>query len=337
MSTGNTTEGRPWKVSDFNYSVPAHALSFGYGIGGVMMVGFALQVLTGTLLALFYVPSVDLARESVARLSLSPLGYWLRSFHRWSAEGIMFLIVLHITRIIFTASYRASRKANWIFGVVLLLIAAGFVFTGTVIKMDQEGFEAYSHIVEGSGLIPIIGGALATLVKGSLAVVRLAAAHTVIMPALLLVFLVPHLVLMKLNGLSPLPGRENGRSTTFFAHLNRVMVFSLAFYGAMAFLAALLPTELYPGPYSGVEMTKPPWLFLPLYALEDWFGLYSLLIAPVLIVAGLIVIPFIDVKKDHNSIMRRVIVWGYIGMVAVVIFMILYAGLTPPVKHINMG
>ncbi len=322
-------------MSDFDYAVPQHALGFGYGIGGVMVVGFALQALTGIILALFYIPSVDMARESVARLSSAPLGYWLRSFHRWTAEAILFLAVLHITRIIFTASYRGSRKANWLFGVVLLLITAAFIFTGSVIKMDQEGYEAYGHIVEATELIPFFGGALAALIKGSFAVIRLAAGHELIMPALLIVFLVPHLVLMKLNGLSPLPGRENGRTTTFFAHLKRVILFSLVIYGAMAFLAAQFPPELYPGPYSGVEMTKPPWLFLPLYTLEDWFGLYPLLIAPVLVVAGLIVIPFIDVKKDHDSIMRRVIVWGYVGIVAVAIFMILYAGLTPPVKHMG--
>ncbi len=46
--------------------------------------------------------------------------------------------------------------------------------------------------------------------------------------------------------------------------------------GVIAFPAAQLPVVLYPGPCPGVEMTKPPWLFLVLYALEDWIGLYAL-------------------------------------------------------------
>lgn len=337
MSAGSLSEEKPWKLNDLNYSVPEHAEWFGYSIGGTVVVGFILLIFTGIIMALFYMPSVDGARNSVLKLSAAPLGLWIRSFHRWTAEAVTFLVILHLSRIIFTGSYRGSRKLNWIFGVFLLFVTVGFFFTGTVLKWDQEGFEAYEHVVDTIKVIPLIGVQLASVLGGTLIVMRVFATHALVLPVLLGLFLLPHLALMKLNGLSPLPWRSSERTSTFFAHMGKVLWFSMIIYGVIAFLAAQFPAVLYPGPYSGVEMTKPPWLFLVLYALEDWIGLYALLIAPLIILAGLLAIPYIDRSTSINSTIRKVIVWGYILAVSILIFLIIYVGASPPVKHLGMG
>ncbi len=337
MSSGSLSEEKSWKLSDLNYSVPEHAGRFGYTIGGIVVVGFALLILTGIIMVFFYVPSVDDARSSVLKLSSAPLGLWVRSFHRWTAEAVTFLVILHLSRVIFTGSYRGSRKLNWIFGVVLLFVTVGFFFTGTVLKWDQEGFEAYEHVVETTKVIPVIGALTASFLEGILAVMRILATHVLVLPVLLGVLLLPHLALMKLNGLSPLPGSSSSRTSTFFAHMKKVLWFSMIIYGAVAFLAAQFPSVLFPGPYTGVELTKPPWLFLVLYALEDWIGLYALLTAPLIMLVGLLVIPYVDRSQSMNSTTRKVIVWGYISVAAVMMFLIIYVGFSPPVTHLSMG
>ncbi len=116
--------------------------------------------------------------------------------------------------------------------------------------------------------------------------------------------------------------------------MKRIVGYSAVVYGVVGFLAAQFPAELYPGPYAGVEMTKPPWIFLGLYALEDWFGIIALVVAPIAILIGLVLIPFIDRRENIHSTMRKAIVWGYIVGVTVMIMLIIYVGLTPPVKHL---
>lgn len=327
---------KKWSLNDFNYPVPEHAKSFGYTVGGVTVVGFILLIITGIIMAFFITPTVNQVHQSVLELSSNPWGFWLRSFHRWLAEAVMFLIVLHITRIIFTGSYRGSRKLNWFFGIGLLLITFTFFFSGTVLKWDQEGYEAYQHAVEATELLPVIGEPLSEFIQGTAAVMRMFATHTLVLPLLLLVFLIPHLVLMKLNGLSPLPGRKVTKTITFYYHVKKIFGWSFVIYGFISYLAMQFPVEIFPGPYSGVEMTKPPWLFLVLYQVEDWFGIQSLLILPLLIIIGLILIPYIDSKKDDYSLRRKIVVWSYIIIIAVFITFIINVAVTPPVQHLGM-
>lgn len=327
------SSGNSWTLEDLNYDVPEHSLRFGYTVGGVTVLGLTLLALTGIILALFYTPSVDAARTSVLELSSAPLGLWLRSFHRWTAEAVTFLVILHMTRVVFTGSYRGRRRLNWLFGVGLLFITLGFFFSGTVLKWDQEGYEAYQHALESIELVPF-GGGVSAFLQGTTAVMRMFITHVLILPLLLILFVVPHLALMKLNGLSTLPGSSAARTVTFFDHVKRIVWYGAIVYGVVGFLAAQFPAELYPGPYAGVEMTKPPWIFLGLYALEDWFGLIALVVAPIVILIGLVLIPYIDRKENINSTMRKAIVWGYIVGVTVMIMMIIYVGLTPPVKHL---
>lgn len=332
MSKARSSE-ESWTLNDLNNEVPEHSLRFGYTVGGVAVVGFALLAITGIVLALFYNPSVDEARASVLGIGSAPLGLWLRSFHRWTADAVVFLIILHMTRIVLTGSYRGRRKLNWLYGVVLLFVTFGFLFSGTVLKWDQEGYEAYKHALEAFELIPL-GGAVSSFLQGTTAVMRMFVTHVLILPLVLALFLIPHLALIKLNGLSSLPGSNNARMVTFFDHVKRIVWYSVAAYGIIGILAALFPTELYPGPYAGVEITKPPWIFLGLYAFEDWFGLAALVILPIALLVGLILIPYVDRQENIHSTMRKLIVWGYMVVVAVMITLIIYVGLTPPVKHL---
>ncbi len=327
------SSGNSWTLEDLNYDVPGNSLRFGYTVGGVTVVGLTLLAVTGIILALFYTPSVDAARTSVLTLSSAPLGMWLRSFHRWTAETVTFLVILHMTRVVFTGSYRGRRTLNWLYGVGLLFITFGFLFSGTVLKWDQEGYEAYQHALESIALVPF-GGGVSAFLEGTAAVMRMFTTHVLVLPLLLILFIVPHLALMKLNGLSTLPGSSAERTVTFFDHVKRIVWYSTVVYGIVGFLAAQFPAELYPGPNAGVEMTKPPWMFLGLYVLEDWFGIIALVVAPIVILIGLVLIPYVDRKENIHSAMRKAIVWGYIGGVTVMIMMIIYVGLAPPVKHL---
>ncbi len=336
MAENKKQDKMNWSLKDFNYPVPEHAKRFGYTVGGVILMGFVLLIISGIIMAFFITPTVGQARQSVLELASNPWGFWLRSFHRWLAEAVIFLIILHMSRIIFTGSYREKRKLNWFFGIGLFLITLIFFFSGTVVKWDQEGYEAYRHAVESLGLLPIIGASLAKFIEGTAVVMRMFVTHALVLPLLLLIFLIPHLVLIKLNGLSPLPGKKTTQTITFYEHVKKIFGWSFVIYGFIGYLAMQFPAVLYPGPYAGVEITKPPWMFLVLYQFEDWFGIISLLILPIVIVLGLILLPYIDSRKDDYSWIRKTVVWGYLIIAAVFITFIIHVAISPPVRHLLM-
>jgi quinol-cytochrome oxidoreductase complex cytochrome b subunit len=338
MNLSGANEGKSWSLRGLDYAVPENAQRVGYSLGGIVLVGYILASLTGLIIAFLYIPTVAGARESVTAYTAHPLGLWLRSFHRWSADVILYLVILHMSRVVFTGSYRGKRKANWLFGIVLLFVSAGFLLSGTITRWDQEGYEAYKHLVETTKMLPLIGVPIATLLEGTLTVMRLFATHVLVLPVVLGLFLVPHLVLMKVNGLSRYPENANAeRKVMFSDHLKRVLLYSIVVYGLTAVIAALWPPDLLPGPYNGIEITKPPWPFLPFYAMEDLIGLYALLVIPILILVGLVVVPFVDRRESLTSTARTVIVSLYSALMAAAIFGILYVALTPPVNHIGMA
>jgi quinol-cytochrome oxidoreductase complex cytochrome b subunit len=334
MDNNEVSTEKKWSMKDFNYLVPEHAKQFGYAVGGVTFVGFILLIITGIVMTFFFTATVDKAHDSVLALSSTPWGLWLRSFHRWLAETVIFLIILHISRIIFTGSYRGSRKSNWFFGIALLVIALAFLFTGTVVKWDQEGYEAYRHLVEQVQLLPVIGAPISGFLQATSVVMTMFVTHTLVLPLLFLLFLIPHLVLMKLNGLSPLPGKKVKREIKLSTHIGKIFGWSFIIYGLISFLAMQYPAELYPGPYTGTEMTKPPWIFLVTYQFENWFGVKYLSVAPMLMIVGLILLPFFDTKKDDYSTKRKIVVWSYLIIMAFFIAVMIHIAITPPVKHL---
>jgi quinol-cytochrome oxidoreductase complex cytochrome b subunit len=335
MDNNEDATEKKWSMKDFNYPVPAHAKQFGYSVGGVTFIGFILLMITGIVMTFFITPTVDGVRDSIMVLSSKPWGLWLRSFHSWLSETFIFLIVLHLTRIVFTGSYRGSRKSNWFYGIGLMVLAFAFLFSGTVVKWDQEGYEAYLHAVEQVELLPVIGVPISAFIQGTTVVMRMFVTHTLVLPLLFLLLLIPHLVLMKLNGLSPLPGKKIKEKIKLSTHIGKIFGWSFIIYGLISFLAMQYPAELYPGPYTGTEMTKPPWIFLVTYQFENWFGVKYLSVAPMLMIVGLILLPFFDTKKEDYSTKRKIVVWGYLIIMAFFIAVMINIAITPPVKHLG--
>src|SRR5690349_3259817 len=68
-------------------TVPRHRFSHWYFLGGMTLFLFAIQVLTGILLLLYYRPSPSEAYESVQYIMTQVrFGWLIRSIHSWSAN-----------------------------------------------------------------------------------------------------------------------------------------------------------------------------------------------------------------------------------------------------------
>ncbi len=335
-------------LSGLAYPVPAHANGIGYILGGISFFGFLILAATGVWLAQFYHPTPEAARESVLYImNAAPLGDIVRGIHFWTANLVMATVLLHMGRVYLTGAYKRPRELNWLIGLGLLTITVGLIFTGTVLKWDQEGFEALGHNVEIGDLIGAFGFWFSPTFGASLPIVgRLYIAHVVILPALGTFLLIAHFLLVKRHGISPLPadfdaatdgGPEPSKEgSTFAAHLVRMAGFGLIILGITTVLSLLVRTPLGGSPNPSVEVSKPWWMFLPFYPFEDWFGLPALLWAPGLLVGALALVPFVDRSRYRSPGRRRAfIVAGVLFLVALVA-LVAYALATPAKSHVAM-
>ncbi len=338
-------------VSDLNYAVPSHAQTIPYMLGGISAFGFLVLVITGIYLAQFYDPAPTSARDSVLYiLSSTSWAEFFRSVHFWMANLVMITVLLHAVRVFATGAYKPPRELNWLVGLALLGTALGLVFTGTVLKWDQEGWEALQHNQDAGRLLGSLGVWFTSEFTRSVPLLtRLYVAHILILPALLGLLIALHFWLVKHHGVSSLPGRDEdaapGRpeteaairregSATFLQHLAGVAGYGFLLLVLASVVSLLIEAPLGPAIVRGPETTKPPWLFLPLYPLEDVWGVRALLFAPIVIFGLLAIVPFVDRKRARRSDRRKVVLMaGFVALVFLVA-MAIYAYLAPTQQHL---
>jgi len=334
-------------LSGLAYPVPAHANGIGYILGGITFFGFLILAATGIWLAQFYHATPATARESVVYImNVAPVGDLVRGVHFWVANVVMATVLLHMGRVFATGSYKRPREANWLIGVGLLAVTLGLIFTGTVLKWDQEGFEALSHNVEVGDLLGAFGFWFSADFTTSLPILgRLYIAHIMILPGLGALLMIAHFLLVKRHGISSLPRHADAAvdgapppsagGSNFAVHLARMAGFGLIMLAAATVLTLIWPAPLGPRPVPGVEETKPPWMFLPFYPFEDWFGLGALLWVPAILFGALALVPFVD-RSPYRSPSRRRVYVAIGGLVAVaLVLLVIYAAVTVPQAHVQ--
>ncbi|MBI3947278.1 MAG: cytochrome b N-terminal domain-containing protein [Armatimonadetes bacterium] len=149
--------------------VRPHTLRFTYTfyLGGIAFLLFLVLAATGVALMFYYVPSVERAYHSIKDLQfVVSFGPLLRNLHRWSAHAMVVVVVLHMARVYYTASYKAPREFNWVVGVMLLLLTLGFSFTGMLLPWDQAGFWAATVGTGIVGCLPVVGKEVRLLLLG---------------------------------------------------------------------------------------------------------------------------------------------------------------------------
>jgi quinol-cytochrome oxidoreductase complex cytochrome b subunit len=122
-----------------------HSLRFTttLGLGIAALASFAIALVTGILLMIYYAPSTDLAYQSIKDIHYTvPTGRFIRNLHRWSAHLMVITVILHAVRVFFTSSYKKPREFNWLIGLCLLVVTLGLSFTGYLLPWDQLAYWA---------------------------------------------------------------------------------------------------------------------------------------------------------------------------------------------------
>src|SRR5215217_5038035 len=254
--------------------VPLHRHSVWYYFGGMTLFLFGVQVVTGILLLLYYRPSAENAFESVQFIMTEvQFGWLIRSVHSWSANLMIATLFVHMFSVYFMRAYRSPREVTWVSGVLLLLLAVGFGFSGYLLPWNKLAFFATKVGTEIAGVIPLIGRPILRFLRGGddvtgATLTRFFGFHVAVLPATATVFLAVHVLLVQLHGMSVPPAlkAENVRKMKFIPNfLLRDLIGWILAIGVLAALAALFPWELgekadpfAPAP-AGI---KPEWYFL---------------------------------------------------------------------------
>jgi ubiquinol-cytochrome c reductase cytochrome b subunit len=204
-----TGVGKVWEAI-FLRRMPAR-LGWAYTLGSATLFVFALQVITGMFLAMYYSPSPDHAYDSIQYIMNEvTFGSVVRGLHHWGASAMVVLVVLHMLRVFILGAYKFPREVTWAVGVILLLLSLGFGFTGYLLPWDEKAYWATTVGTNIMGLTPGLGGFLLRAVRGgsdlgALTLARFFSVHTLFLPAATVGAIVAHMYLVIRNGISAPP------------------------------------------------------------------------------------------------------------------------------------
>lgn len=114
-----------------------------WGLGVAALSLFLILSATGILLMIYFKPSVTEAYNSIKDIHfVVPTGRFIRNVHRWAAHLMVVVVILHMARVFYTASYRFPREWNWVLGMGLFVLTLALSFTGYLLPWDQLAYWA---------------------------------------------------------------------------------------------------------------------------------------------------------------------------------------------------
>jgi len=139
------------------YPTPRN-LNYWWTFGGILTFMLGVQIVTGIVLAMHYVPHVDFAFDSVERIMRDVnYGWLLRYIHATGASFFFVAVYIHIARGMYYGSYKEPREVLWILGVILYLLMIVTGFVGYVLPWGQMSFWAATVITNLFSAIPVVG------------------------------------------------------------------------------------------------------------------------------------------------------------------------------------
>ena len=273
-----------------------------YVWGSCLTFVFFTQVVTGTLLWMFYAPSAQTAWESVYFLQYHVAGGWfLRGVHHYMAQAMIVLLVLHLMQVVIDGAYKAPREINFWFGVMMMGVTLALSLTGYLLPWDQKGYWATAVATNLMAEVPLIGPALQKIVVGGSeyghhTLTRFFALHAGVLPATLVALVVAHIYLFRKHGIhvkEPRPKRDS------YFWPDQVLKDAIA---CLAVLLAVVALTIYfrgaplgpPADPSNEFPARPEWYFLFLFQLLKYVpAFWGAVIIPAFLGLWMFLTPFI--------------------------------------------
>jgi quinol-cytochrome oxidoreductase complex cytochrome b subunit len=295
-----------------NEPVPNHLKRWWFALGGTPAYLFIIMIATGILLAFYYEGAPLKAYESVAYITNEvAFGWFIRSMHKWSATLMVAAVILHQMRVFFTGAYRKPRELNWLIGMCILACVLVAGFTGYSLVYEQLSFWGATVGGNIADTMPLIGGLLKRVflagdVYNEHTVSRLYVLHAAVMPSLMILLLIMHIALVRVQGVTEYrfpDDKDEKRHFNFVPdHLFTELIIGLVLMLVLCTLAIVLPAGMGPvaDPLHTPEIIKPEWYF---YVTFRWLKFFPGVVA--VLSMGLIAFTFFAWPFVDGAIRRR--------------------------------
>lgn len=310
-----------------------------YVWGSTLVFTFVLQMITGLMLWTAYSPSTRTAWESVFYIEHEMyLGSIVRGIHHFAAQAMVVLMAIHLIQVVIDGAYRVPREINFWLGIVLMQIVLGLSLTGYLLPWDQKGYYATQVTTNIMSATPGIGAQLQLLAQGGpeyghLTLTRFFAMHAGLLPAMLIAFLVLHILAFRRQGLT-VHDPKHAPDTTFWPdQVLRDAVACLVVLAVVLLLAIFKGAELSApaDPAVKFDAARPEWYFLFLFrflrfhAVESLGLTFGAIIVPGILMGILALMPL--TARGLGAFghgFNRVFIWLMAAGIAVLTGMALY-------------
>jgi len=151
--------------------VPTHARWWDHAgfscFGGLSLILFIVQAITGFILLIYYIPHPDYAYDSLMFIENNVAYGWLfRRIHGVAANLMMITVIVHMLKVFFTGAYHKPRELHWVSGFILFLLTMGLCFSGYVLPWTQMSFWATTVVTQSMQVVPFIGNWVMEFLRG---------------------------------------------------------------------------------------------------------------------------------------------------------------------------
>jgi quinol-cytochrome oxidoreductase complex cytochrome b subunit len=319
---------------------PDYSLNVFYWLGALMVIAFLVQGVTGVLMLLYYVPTVDQAYASTQFIiKYVPLGGLIETIHLYSAYAMILLAFMHLMRGYFVSVQKKPRELMWIVGMLMGLVVLGFGLTGYLLPWTVISKSATDVTI---GMLSFLPGQLAPILKFLIAgpgsdaaeLSRFFDLHIVVLPAVFIVLLAFKMYMFEIHGAAePATGVvKKVRQVPwfpdillYFSMLSGVFLFILL--AASVLFPLSLPPQFSPEAASSY-VPQPEWYFLWIYQILK-FTIFEgpAVVVPLvvlsLVLAVLLLLPIIDRGSERNPARRPI--YSTLGVMVVFELIVLSA------------
>lgn len=313
----------------FLYPAPT-ILSYMWNFGVFSLVGLIVQILTGILLAMHYIPDADLAFASVEHIMRDVNHGWLLRYTHANGASVFFIVVyIHLFRNIYYGSFMYPREALWLVGVLILVLMIITAFLGYVLPWGQMSFWAATVITNLFSAIPKIGSYIVVWLWSGYSVsgatlTKFFSLHF-FLPFIISALVFIHILLLHESGSNnPLGFIMKSEFIPFFPYYGIKDLFGFVIYiYIVATLILIYPNLLghsdnyiQANPMVTPAHIVPEWYFLPFYAIlraiPDKLGGVLALAGAIILLFGLPWLFRAEVRSMRFRPISRVLFWFFV-------------------------
>jgi menaquinol-cytochrome c reductase cytochrome b subunit len=310
------------------YLIPVETNTIWYVLGGVLAIALVLEVFTGMILALRYIPDAGRAYQITSQLLRE--GGWSAdlNFHYWNSYVIFAMVMIDMLRVFLSGGYRRGKTGLWLIGVGLAGVVFLLSLTGETLHWDERGFAVPWHVAEffeATGLQHAFHYArdpdLLNVPSATRHLIPFYALHIAILPILLFALIAMHYYLVKVKRISlPFWHKPSGKTGPFTDHVKMWFAYSAAILGVILLISIFVhrspgdaPQLLPSSPYFGSEHGPGSLGIVPTFPIGWTHGMnrfvdltfhldpdiWGTIVGMALMTAALIVVPFVD-RSDRE-------------------------------------